>query len=70
MLIIVEDINDNEPVFKSFRSTISVREVLIAFLYLEFYNFSLQLNFISFSLKASVSSLCLFVLFMIKAAKL
>ncbi|KAG8193980.1 hypothetical protein JTE90_013674 [Oedothorax gibbosus] len=26
MLIIVEDVNDNEPLFKSFRSTISVRE--------------------------------------------
>ncbi|XP_022239300.1 cadherin-23-like [Limulus polyphemus] len=26
MLIIVEDVNDNEPVFKPFRSTISVRE--------------------------------------------
>ncbi|XP_054716346.1 cadherin-23-like [Uloborus diversus] len=26
MLIIVEDLNDNEPVFKSFRSTINVRE--------------------------------------------
>ncbi|XP_035210796.1 cadherin-23-like isoform X2 [Stegodyphus dumicola] len=26
MLIIVEDVNDNEPIFKSFRSTINVRE--------------------------------------------